>query len=100
MKAFFALIVVGLIIVAWCPWFKPEDARQLIYNKVYESQSTLQDGCNLTIDELSFKKVAFGYQQKVGYACTFNTDFITEGTNTVFITFFKEVINVPHPIVK
>ncbi len=100
MKAFFALIFVGLIICAWCPWFEPADARQLIYNKVYESQSTLQDGCNLSIDELSFEKTLFGYKQTVAYNCTFNTDFITEGENTVFITFFKEVLNVPHPIVK
>ncbi len=100
MKAFFALIVVGLIIVAWCPWFEPADARQLIYNKVYESQSTLQEGCNLSIDDLSFTKVAFGYRQTVAYNCTFNTDFITEGENTVIVTFFKEVLNVPHPIVK
>ncbi len=100
MKAIFLLIAVGLIICAWCPWLAPEDAKQLIYNKVYESQSTLQNGCNLTIDERSFKKVPFGYKQTVAYNCTFITDFITEGENNVFITFFKEVLNVPHPIIK
>ena len=100
MKALFYLIIIGIVICAWSPWFEPQEARDLIYGKVYESQSTLQKGCTLTIDDRSFKKVLFGYSQKVGYACTFNTDFITDGTNTVFVTFFKEVLNVPHPIVK
>ncbi len=100
MKALFSLIFVGLIVCAWSPWLKPEDAKQLIYNKVYESQSTLQTGCNLSIVEGSFEKVPFGYRETVSYNCTFVTDFITEGKNNVFLTFFKEVLNVPHPIIK
>lgn len=100
MKAFFSLIVVGLIICAWCPWIDPAEAEQLIYNRVYKSQSTLQNGCNLSIVPGSFEKVPFGYRQTVGYNCTFTNEFVTDGTNNVFLTFYKDVLNVPHPIIK
>jgi hypothetical protein len=100
MKAFFTLVLVAIIVTAWCPWFKAGEARQLIANKVRESQSTLQTGCILKIDTLSLQQIPFGYIETVAYNCTFNTDFLTEGKNTVFVPFFKQVTNVPHPIIK
>jgi hypothetical protein len=100
MKAFFTLALVGILITAWCPWFEVGEAKQLIYNSVRESQSTLQNGCVLTIDTKSLEKIPFGYRQNVAYDCTFNTDFITEGKNVVFVSFFKTVLNVPHPVIK
>lgn len=100
MKLFGYLLLIAIIVTAWCPWFEEMEARQLIYNKVRESQSTLQNGCVLTIDPTSFQKMLFGYKQTVAYNCTLNTDFLTEGENTVFVFFFKEVVNVPHPIIK
>ncbi len=100
MKAFGYLLLIGIFIGAWCPWFEATEAKQLIYNKVRESQSTLQNGCVLTIDQNSLVKMPFGYKQTVAYNCTLNTDFLTEGENAAFVFFFKEVINVPHPIIK
>ncbi len=100
MRAFFLIVMIGLIVCAWCPWFEMTEAKQLIYNRVYQSQSTLQEGCNLTIEQNSLEKIPFGYRQMVDYNCTINTDFITEGKNTVFVIFFKQVVNVPHPIIK
>jgi hypothetical protein len=100
MKAFGYLVLIGLFICAWCPWFEEMEAKQLIYNKVRESQSTLQNGCVLTIKPETIEKMPFGYKETVAYNCTLNTDFLTEGENIVFVTFFKEVINVPHPIIK
>ncbi|HWC57724.1 MAG TPA: hypothetical protein VG621_02135 [Candidatus Paceibacterota bacterium] len=100
MKSFLILLIIAAIVCAWCPWLSMADAKQLIYNNVYSSQSTLQNGCVLTIDTTSLQKVLFGYKENVGYQCTYNTDFITEGSNTVFVSFFKQVFNVPHPIIK
>lgn len=100
MRAFFTLLLVTIIITSWCPWFEESEARQLISNKVRESQSTLSEGCILTTKPLSFEKVPFGYRETVEYKCTINNEFLTEGKNTVFVTFFKDVLNVPHPIIQ
>lgn len=100
MKSFVALVIVAAAVCAWCPWLSSDQARQLIYNNVYSSQSTLQAGCVLAIDAASLKKVFFGYTEKVSYECTYNTDFITQGSNVVFVSFYKQVFNVPHPIIK
>ncbi len=100
MKGFGYLLIIGIFICAWCPWFEADEAKQLIVSKVRESESTLQKGCTLTIDPSTFQKVPFGYSEVVAYDCTINTDFLTEGKNTVYVLFFKEVLNVPHPIIK
>lgn len=76
------------------------EAKQLIYAQVYETQLKLQEGCTLSIDTTTLEKGAFGYREKVSYICSLNGDFVTEGSNTVFVTFYKQVINVPHPIIK
>ncbi len=100
MKGFLFLIFVGLVVLAWCPWFEMTEAKQLIYARVYENQQKLQEGCNLSIETTSLEKIPFGYRETVAYTCSLNGDFVTEGKNTVFVTFFKEVINVPHPVIK
>lgn len=100
MRAFFTLILLVIVALAWCPWFESAEARQLIYNKVRESQSTLITGCILTIKPNTFQKVPFGYKQAVDYNCTVNADFLTEGQNDVYVLFFKQVLNVPHPVIK
>ncbi|MBP6904887.1 MAG: hypothetical protein KBB91_02430 [Candidatus Pacebacteria bacterium] len=100
MKGFLWIVLAGIVVLAWCPWFEMEEAKQLIYAKVYANQQTLQEGCILSIDTKTLEKVPFGYRQMVGYECSLDGDFVTEGENTVLVTFFKEVINVPHPVIK
>jgi len=94
------MLLIAIVVTAWCPWFEPVQAKQLIYNKVRESQSTLKNGCVLTIDQNSLEKMPFGYKQTVAYSCTFNTDLLSEGKNIVFVTFFNTVLNVPHPLIR
>lgn len=100
MKAFGILIIVGIVVVAWCPWFAVGDAAQLIRAKVYQGQQDIQDGCVLSIDLNTMEKVPFGYRQSVSYTCSIGGDFVSDGKNNVFVTFYKQVIGVPHPIIK
>lgn len=91
------LIILGIIILAWCPWLKAEEAVSIVDAKVAQMQAQNPDLCTMFIHRDSIQKVPFGYTEKVSYDCTLNDDVygVLKATNVVFITFYKGIFGMP-----
>ena len=96
------IIILALIVFAWCPWLKPPEAQQLVDVRVQELQNQYTDLCAMTIHKDTLSKVPFGYSEKVSYDCTVTDSLygIQKSTNTVFITFYKGLIGFPVKTIK
>jgi hypothetical protein len=91
------LIILAIVVLAWCPWFKKEEALSLVEAKVVQAKISTSDICPLTIHYDSLRKVPLGYTIKVSYDCTQNDPVygVTQSTEIVYIIFSKQVIGVP-----
>jgi hypothetical protein len=91
------LIILAIILVAWCPWFKKEEAMSLVEAKVAQVRASTSDLCPIAIDRGSLRRVPLGYTIKVAYDCTENDPVygVSKSTEIVFISFSKHVIGVP-----
>ena len=78
-----------------CPWLKPDQALQIVYQEKFQFDK--RNACPLYIDNTSIKKVLFGYTVDSSYDCSVTeTNFpILKSKNTIFITFYEGLIGVP-----
>ncbi|MFA5778388.1 MAG: hypothetical protein WC870_02805 [Candidatus Paceibacterota bacterium] len=92
------LIILGLVVLAWAPWLKVEEALNIVDSRVAQMQEQNENLCAMFIDRDSIRKVPFGYTEKVSYDCTITDTVygVRQATNTVFITFYKEIIGMPN----
>lgn len=96
------LIILGIILLAWCPWLKADEALGIVEARVLRMQEENQDLCAMSVYRDSIRKVPFGYTEKVSYDCAI-TDAeygILKATDTVFITFYKGLIGMPNKSIK
>lgn len=96
------LIILGLVILAWCPWLTAKDALNIVDAKVLQMQQDIPDLCEMSLNKKSIMKVPFGYTEEVSYDCTATDDTygILKSRNAVFITFYKGLLGMPHKKVK
>jgi len=94
-------IILALIFLAWCPWLTKDEALGLVDAKVAALQQSNPNLCAMFINRDSIRKVPFGYTEKVSYDCTIaDTEYgVSQSTNIVFITFYKELLGVPNKTV-
>ncbi|OGI68448.1 hypothetical protein A2738_01015 [Candidatus Nomurabacteria bacterium RIFCSPHIGHO2_01_FULL_42_15] len=92
------LIILGLILLAWCPWLTAEEASNIIDNRVAEMQEANPDLCAMEINKDSIRKVPFGYTEEVSYDCSVSDPIygVFQSTEIVFITFYKGLIGMPN----
>jgi len=96
MLKYFLILI--LVVLAWCPWLKPEEVIQIIDTRVAEMQAANEDFCAMWVDKGSITKVPFGYTEKVSYDCTVTDPQygVLKSTNTVFVSFYKGIIGMPN----
>ncbi|OGI94495.1 hypothetical protein A3A03_00275 [Candidatus Nomurabacteria bacterium RIFCSPLOWO2_01_FULL_40_18] len=96
------LIILGIVILAWCPWLKAEDAMQIVDARVAEMQAENEDLCAMTVDKNSITKVPFGYTEEVSYDCSITDPEygVLKSRGRVFITFYKGLLGMPSKTVK
>jgi hypothetical protein len=99
MKTLFGLFIIAACICAWCPWLSSTTAAALVAANV-KAEQVNYNTCALTIDPTTLHKVLFGYTEGVAYACTVDDQVLTQGDDTVFVTFFNLVMGVPKPLIK
>lgn len=95
------LIILGLVVLAWCPWLKAEEAINIIDARVAKMREKSPDLCAMFINRDSIRKVPFGYTEKVSYNCAV-TDVeygVLQSTNVVFVTFYKGILGMPNKTV-
>lgn len=94
------IIILLVILAAWCPWLSQTDALNIYRLKTDEARQS-SPACAFQLDEGSIHKVLFGYMAKVKYDCTIaDIPSLTTGENNVFLTFFKMDVNMPHPVIR
>ena len=91
------LIILALIVMAWSPWLKAEEAMQLVNAKVIKLQEQKPNLCAMFIHENTIRRVPFGYTEQVSYDCTVTDTVygVEQSRNIVFVTFYKGVIGMP-----
>ena len=96
------LIILGLIILAWCPWLTAPQAAELVSTGVAQAQEQNPDLCSQTVIENSIRKVPFGYTEEVSYNCATNDPLygIAQSTDIVFVTFYKGLWGIPNETVQ
>ena len=96
------LVILGIIFLAWCPWLKADEALSLVDARVIEMQEKNENLCAMFIDRDSIRKVPFGYTEKVSYDCTVADSIygVLKSSNTVFITFYKGILGMPHKTIQ
>lgn len=95
------LIILGLVVLAWCPWLKADEAMKIIDTRVTQMKEKSPDLCAMSINRDSIQKVPFGYTEKVSYDCAI-TDVeygVLQSSNVVFITFYKGIFGMPNKTV-
>jgi len=97
MAKFLVVLILGMALLAWCPWFKAEEALRVVDIRVAELRRDNPDLCALIVNKKSITKVPFGYTEEVSYDCTINDELygVLKSHNTVFITFYKSLIGMP-----
>jgi hypothetical protein len=98
MKYLIILIILGIIILAWCPWLTVSQALNIVDTEVAQVQKQNPDLCSQTVNRNSIKKVPFGYTEEVSYNCAINDPAygVAQSTNIVFITFYKGLWGIPN----
>lgn len=96
MKYLFVLFL-GIIVLAWCPWLKMDEAKSIVDEKVAQMQEKEPNLCAMFIHRDSIQKVPFGYTEKISYDCTLNDAVygVLKSTDVVFVTFYKGIFGVP-----
>lgn len=96
------LIILGIIILAWCPWLSKEEAMNLVTMRIAQMEQESENLCAMFIYEDSVKKVPFGYTEKVSYDCALTDKEygIEQSKNIVFITFYKGLLGMPRKTVE
>ena len=92
------LIILGIVVLAWCPWLKKDEALSIVDARVLQMQEKNKNLCAMSINRDSILKVPFGYTEEVSYDCT-TTDAVygvEKSTDTVFITFYKGLLGMPN----
>jgi hypothetical protein len=102
MKYLITLIILGIIILAWCPWLTADQAINMVDTEIAQLQKQYPDLCSQTINRSSIKKVPFGYTEEVSYNCAINDPVygVTQATNIVFITFYNGLWGIPKETVQ
>ena len=97
MGKFLVILVLGVALLAWCPWLKAEEALSIVDAKVTQLRRENPDLCAMFVNKSSIKKVPFGYTEEVSYDCTITDDLygVLKSHNTVFITFYKGLFGMP-----
>ena len=91
------LIILGLLVLAWCPWLKADEALSIIDAKVAQMQEQNSNLCAMFVNKDSIQKIPFGYTEKVSYDCTINDAVygVLKSTDVVIITFYKGLLGMP-----
>jgi hypothetical protein len=91
------VIIMAFIVLAACPWFTATEAMQIVEMRSAQLQQMHDDLCAQTIFRNTIRRVPFGYIEQVSYDCTVtDRNFgILKDKNTVFITFYKQLIGMP-----
>lgn len=102
MKYLITLIIIGLIVCAWSPWLDAKETHQLINNKIYILQKKYPNLCPIKVKENTIKKILFGYKEVLYYDCSEIDDEygVEKSTNTIFVTFYGEIIGMPSKFIK
>lgn len=96
------LIILGIILLAWCPWLSKEEAVKVVAERIAQMEQENENLCAMFIYEDSIKKVPFGYTEKISYDCTITDEEygVEQSKNIVFITFYKGLLGMPNKTVK
>ena len=96
------LIILGIIVLAWCPWLKAEEALDIVDARILQMQEENPDLCVMSVNKSSIAKVPFGYTEEVSYDCTINDSVygVSKSRDTVFITFYKGLLGMPNKNIK
>ncbi len=91
------LILLAILVLGWCPWFKADEAMQIVDTRIAELQVQHADLCAMNVFKDTIKKVPFGYTEEVSYDCRVTDSIygVPESHNIVFITFFKGLVGMP-----
>jgi hypothetical protein len=95
-------IILSLIILAWCPWLKAEEALEIVDSKILEMKEENLDLCQISVNKKSINKVTFGYTEEYSYDCgvTDSVYGVKQSRGVAFITFYKGLVGLPVEIVK
>lgn len=102
MKYLIPIILVSTILCAWCPWFEASEAQAIIDSEVSNLIRNEPNLCPLDVRKNTLQKAPFGYREEIGYNCSKldSTLGIDKSKNTVFVTFYKQVIGMPQKTLK
>ena len=97
MTKYVVILILGVTVLAWCPWLKADEALSIVDTKVAQLQEQNTNLCSISVDQTSIQKVPFGYTEKVLYDCTANGPEyeVLKSTDTVFVTFYKGIFGPP-----
>lgn len=92
------LIIIGIIVLMWCPWLKQEEAISIMDANVAQMKKDDPNLCAMTIHKETIRKVPFGYTEEVSYDCTVTDPLygVVKSRNTVLITFYKGLLGMPN----
>jgi hypothetical protein len=97
MTKYVVILILGVAVVAWCPWLKADDVLSMVDAKVAQLQEQNTNLCAISADKSSIQKVPFGYTENVLYDCTVNDpeDGTLKSTDIAFVTFYKGIFGPP-----
>lgn len=100
MRLIIWLIIIGVLVCAWCPWFGQAAAVSDVAANVQTAQK-LVTACVLTPEPATVSKSLFGYTEMISYNCNpAGTGSVSTGEDTAFVTFFNYVFGIPNPAVE